>query len=46
VTLNGKKIHLGLFQTKELAAREYDKFAKKNFGEFAKLNFPDDERKK
>jgi hypothetical protein len=35
---NGKKIHLGLFKTREDAARRYNKEALKRFGEFAKLN--------
>ncbi len=38
VTHLGKKIYLGVFKTKELAAKRYNKFAKKFYKEFAKLN--------
>jgi len=37
-TLNQKSIHLGYFNSKEEAARAYNKFAKENFGEFALFN--------
>lgn len=33
-TLNGKKIHLGIYDTPELAHDVYVKFAKQNHGEF------------
>jgi hypothetical protein len=35
-----KKFHLGMFYTREEAARAYDAKAKELFGEFAHLNFP------
>lgn len=35
---NGKKIWLGYFNTKEEAAKAYNKAAIKYFGEFSRLN--------
>ena len=39
---NGKKIHIGLYEDKEEAARAYDAKAKELHGEYAYLNFPDE----
>lgn len=41
VQFNGKRKHLGIFESEADAAKTYDEFASKNFGEFAKLNFPE-----
>ena len=40
IQLDYKKIHLGYFLNKIIAARAYDRAAIKYFGEFARLNFP------
>ena len=38
ITINGKAIHLGMFETKEEAALKYNESAIEYFGEFAALN--------
>lgn len=38
ITVNGKRIHLGYFDTPEEAAEAYNAAARKAFGEFARLN--------
>ncbi len=37
---DGKRVHLGVFPTPELAGRAYDEFVRKRFGVFARYNFP------
>ena len=39
ITVNGKRLHLGSFDTPEQAAKAYDSAAKKFHGQFASTNF-------
>jgi len=39
IRINGDEIHLGTYETEELAARSYDRVANEYHGEFANLNF-------
>ena len=38
--IDGKRQHIGTFDTAEEAAHAYDKWTLKEYGEFAQLNFP------
>ncbi len=38
ITINGKAVHIGMFDTPEEAARAYNKRAKEVYGDMAKLN--------
>ena len=40
LTVDGKWIYLGSYNSEKEAAKAYDEAAKKHFGEYAKLNFP------
>ena len=42
ITFNGNPITIGMYKTKEEAARAYDQKAIELFGEFAQLNFPEE----
>lgn len=41
IHVDGSKIHLGYFESEELAAKFYDRAARKWFKQYAYLNFPD-----
>lgn len=40
ITLSGRQLYIGIFDTEEAAARAYDVEALKKHGVFARLNFP------
>jgi DNA-binding transcriptional regulator YiaG len=40
ITIDGKRVNLGLFATEEEAAQAYDRAAVEAFGEWARINFP------
>jgi hypothetical protein len=42
LSIDGKRKYLGIFPTREAAARAYDQAARKHHGEFATLNFSDE----
>lgn len=42
ISIDNKNKYLGIFSSREEAAKAYDTAAKEIFGEFAYLNFPDD----
>jgi hypothetical protein len=45
ILVDGKRLHLGYFDSPEAAARAYDDAAAKAFGDFAWLNFPERQRR-
>jgi AP2 domain len=41
IRVDGRKVHLGLFDDPTEAAKAYDSAAANHYGEFARLNFPE-----
>ncbi|MCR1994507.1 AP2 domain-containing protein [Bacillus paralicheniformis] len=42
ISINGRAVYIGRFNTEEEAAKAYDFYAKEHYGEYASLNFPNE----